>query len=46
VYDIKTGEKILLAARIKEIIRSVRRYYPDVERIFITEVRPRFATSP
>jgi hypothetical protein len=40
VYDIKTGEKILSIARIKEIIGAVRTYWPEVDQIFVVEVRP------
>jgi hypothetical protein len=40
VYDIKTGEKILSIARIREIISAVRTYWPEVDQIFVVEVRP------
>ena len=41
LYDIKTGERVLSKARIKEIFAAVIKYYPDAERIIVTEVRPR-----
>ena len=41
VYDIKTGERGLLPGRIKEIVKSVLKYYENAVRIIITEIRPR-----
>ena len=41
VYDIKTGERGLLPGRIKEIVQSVLKHYPDAVRIIVTEIRPR-----
>ena len=40
VYDIKTGEKVLSTARIKEIVGAVAKHYGDALRIIITEIRP------
>jgi hypothetical protein len=40
VYDIKTGEKVLSIPRIREIMDAVRKYWPEVDQIFVVEVRP------
>jgi hypothetical protein len=41
VYDIKTGEASLRAARALELVSTVQFYYPGTQRIIVTEVRPR-----
>jgi hypothetical protein len=41
VYDIKTGEAGLHAARAAELASTVQYYYPGTQRIIVTEVRPR-----
>jgi hypothetical protein len=40
IYDIKTGERALYIPRMLEIARSVYKYYPNTERMIITEIRP------
>jgi hypothetical protein len=41
VYDIKTGERGLSMARTVEIYREVQANYMGVQRIIISEIRPR-----
>ncbi len=41
VYDIKTGTRILLAPRMREIAESVLLKFPGTVRIIVTETRPR-----
>jgi hypothetical protein len=39
VYDIKTGEAGLRAARAAELASTVQYFYPGTQRIIVTEVR-------
>jgi hypothetical protein len=41
VYDVKTGRRGLSDLRMDVIARVVFKYFPDTERIVVTEVRPR-----
>jgi hypothetical protein len=40
IYDIKTGNRVLLPGRMDEIVRSIIKHFPDTREIIITEVRP------
>jgi hypothetical protein len=40
IYDIKTGEKVLSIARIRELMGTVHKYWKNVDQIFVVEVRP------
>lgn len=41
VYDIKTGNSIILPGRAKELAQVVNTFYPGTTRIIVTEVKPR-----
>ena len=41
IYDIKTGREGLSPARMLELSSTVQYYYPGIQRIIVTEVRPR-----
>jgi hypothetical protein len=45
-YDIKTGEKILPISRMHEIVETIHKYWPEVDRIFMIEVREQAGVSP
>jgi hypothetical protein len=41
VYDIKTGQRGLSAARTSEIATNVFKAYPGTQRIIVSEIRPK-----
>src|SRR5262249_61416115 len=45
-YDIKTGEKILPISRMHQIVDTIRKYWPKVDRKFGIEVREEAGVSP
>jgi len=46
IDDIKTGGKPLSYGRMRELASAVSKKYPDIERIIVTEVRPKGMRRP